>query len=210
MIRPVAFIWKQVDLVAKEDGVSTTIMAMVPHARYAALAAKQYDTGEEYLLDEVDERSMASHKQFFAALKSGYDNLPERVFFRTKTDGTFVFDGSGNRIPKWNSPEAYRKWLLIECGFYEEREIEEESKFGASRLAKGLPALLSWIWPNEAYVRIFVRDTKVIIQRAKSQSMAAMKTKQAFEESKKAVLELNDALTGVPPGTHWREAGRSA
>ena len=209
MTQPIAYLWREID-VADEDGVLHATSVMVPRPRYAAQAAHQFLLGEEYVLDEVDERSMASHKQYFAALKSGYDNLPENVGFRTKADGSFVLDGSGNRIPRWRTPEHYRKWLLIECGFYDEREIEEETKFGATRLAKALPALLAWIWPDEAYVRIFIRDTKVVVQRAKSQSLRAMKTKKAFEESKKAVLDLNDSLTGVEPGTHWREAGSSA
>ena len=50
---------------------------------------------------------------------------------------------------------------------------------------------------------------KVIVRRAKSQAMPAMK-KQEFEDSKKAVLELIEHLISVPKGTLKEEGGRSA
>ena len=201
-IYPVNYVWRKVDVVIESTGEVVRMLAMVPSARYRAVAAKQFHEGEEYTLDQVEERSMASHRQYFAALKSGYDNLPEKVFFRTKKDGTYVLDDSGNRIPKWPSVEHYRKWLLIEAGFYEEREIPAPNATYAKRLA-------AWIRPDDVYARIFTRGEFVVVQRAMSQSTKAMK-KKAFQESKEAVLSLNDAMTGVAPGTHWREAGNAA
>jgi hypothetical protein len=200
-IYPTNFVWRKVEVIDR-DGVARRVKAMVPSPRYASMAAKQFAEGEEYTLDQVEERSMASHRQFFAALKSGYDNLPERVFFRTKADGTFVLDESGNRIPKWPSIDHYRRWLLIEVGWFDEKEFQEASPLHAKRLA-------TWIRTEDVYSRIFVRGSTVVIQRAKSQSVQAMK-KVAFEQSKKDVLALNDALTGVAPGTHWKEAGNAA
>ena len=199
-IYPVNFFWRKVDIVDR-DGAIKTVKVMMPSPRYAA-AAKQFVDDEEYTLDQVEERSMVSHSHFFAALKSGYDNLPERVFFRTRTDGTFVLDATGNRIPKWPTPEHYRKWLLIECGLYDEKEFQEASPKHAKLLA-------TWIRTEDVYARIFVRGSAVVIQRAKSQARLAMKKKE-FQASKEAVLALNDALTGVAPGTHMREAGSAA
>lgn len=200
-INPVNFVWRSLDVV-KDDGQIVCVKVMVPAPRYAALAARQYAEGEEYTLDQVEERSMASHRQYFAALKSGYDNLPERVFYRTKADGTFVLDETRNRVPKWPTMEHYRKWLLIETGWFDEKEFAEANVTYAKRLA-------TWIRTEDVYARIFVRGSTVVVQRAKSQALPAMK-KPDFEQSKKDVLALNDALSGVEPGTHWREAGNAA
>ena len=81
------------------------------------------------------------------------------------------------------------------------------SRFCAS--APRTPSLATWIRTEDVYARIFVRGSSVVIQRARSQAVPAMK-KSDFQASKKAVLELNDALSGVEPGTHWREAGTAA
>jgi hypothetical protein len=200
-VYPVNFVWKKVDVILA-DGEIVRAMAMVPAPRYASLAAKQFAEGEEYTLDQVEERSMASHRQFFAALKSGYDNLPENIFFRTRADGTYVLDETKNRIPKWPSVEHYRKWLLIETGWYDEREIEEANEAHAKRLAH-------WLRPEDTYARIFRRGCIVVIQRAKSMAVQNMKA-GAFKQCKADVLALNDALTGVASGTHMREAGGAA
>jgi hypothetical protein len=203
-VRPVNFTWRVLDVVG-DGGEITRVKAMVPAPRYAALAAKQYTDGDGYTLTPLEERSMASHAQFFAALKSGYDNLPERVFFRIK-DGKFELDGSGNKIPRWPTPTHYRRWLLIETGWYDQRDIVEATPAHAKRLAVWIRTDIG----GEAdYWRIQRDDCTVVIKKAKSQSMPAMK-KDDFEKSKRDVLELNDAMSGVEPGTHWREAGNAA
>lgn len=199
---PINYVWQKVDVVDPSDGVIAQIMAMVPQPRYRNLAAKQFSEGEEHTLAPVEERSMASHKQFFAALKSGYDNLPEKLFFRTNADGSFVLDDFGNRVPKWPTPEHYRKWLLINAGYFEETEFEGSSHGHALQLA-------AWARKMDVFAKIIVRGNFVIVQHAMSQSLAAMK-KAKFQESKEAVLALNDALTGVAPGTHRREAAKHA
>lgn len=182
-IYPVGFVWRKVDVILG-DGEVVRAMAMVPLARYDNVAKRQFAEGEDYTLTPLEERSMASHRQYFAALKSGFDNLPENIAAR------------------WPSAEHYRKWLLIETGFFDEKEFDEASILHAKRLA-------TFIRTEDVYARITVRGTTVIIRRAKSQAVPAM-SKVDFEASKRAVLELNDHLTGVEPGTHMREAGRHA
>jgi hypothetical protein len=182
-IYPINFVWREVDVV-DQDGVATRRMAMVPLPRYANLCGRQYEKGEDYTLAPVEERSMASHRQFFAALKSAYDNLPEKIAAR------------------WPSAEFYRKWCLIECGYFTEKEFDMASE-------KHAKALATFVRTEDAYARIVVRGTKIIIRKAESQAVPAM-PKARFEASKKDVLDLADSMTGVAPGTHWREGGMNA
>lgn len=200
-IHPVTFVWRALDL-QDEDGVLRHVRAMVPLPQYGNLCGRQFAEGEEYTLTPLEERSMASHRQYFAALNSGFKNIPERIRWRVDKKGKPILDDAGNKIPSWPTVEHWRKWLLIETNCYSERIIEEASPAHARRLA-------AWLRVDEDFARIAVNRSTVIIRRAKSQAMPAMK-KSDFEASKRAVLELNDAMTDVPPGTHWREGGMDA
>lgn len=207
-ISPINFLWRKVEVIVDEQtGEVVRAMAMVPAPRYANAAAKQFAEGEEYTLDQIEERSMASHKQYFAALNSGYKNLPDNVGFRKKNDGSFELDLEGNRIPTWPSVKHYRKWLLIETGWYIQKEIAEANATYAKRLAIWIR---NDIGEEAEYWRIGRNDNVVVIRIAKSQAKMAMKNKKEFEASKRDVLALNDSLTNVAPGTHWREAGNAA
>jgi hypothetical protein len=181
---PVNFLWRPVELVDDGDGTALRVMAMVPQPRYDNVCKRQFAEGEVYPMEVVEERSMASHRQFFAALKSAYDNLPEKIAAR------------------WPSPEHYRKWCLIECGYFTEKDFDMASE-------KHAKALATFVRTEDSYARITIHGTKVIVRKAESQAIPAMK-KARFEESKKAVLELADSMTGVEPGTHWREGGMHA
>ena len=145
---------------------------------------------------------MASHKQYFAALNSGFKNIPENIMWRKNRKDELILDDDGRKIAMWPSPEHWRKWLLIEAGFYQERIIEEVNSTYARRLA-------NWIREDDDFARIAVNGATVIVRRAKSQALPNM-NKREFEESKRAVLDLNDQMTNVPLGTHWREAGMDA
>ena len=71
---------------------------------------------------------------------------------------------------------------------------------------KHAKALATFVRTEDAYTRIVIRGTKIIIRKAESQAVPAM-AKARFEASKKDVLELADSMTGVAPGTHLREGG---
>ena len=158
--------------------------AMVPQARFLPLCAKQYAVGETYPLMPVEDRSMASHNQYFAAISDGWHNLPETVAVR------------------WPSEEHLRKWCLVQCGFFEEKEFEFETAEKAKTFA-------TFYRKVDDYARIFAHDKKVIIRFAKSQSMAAM-GKEQFQKSKQAVLDLIESIVDVEKGTLEREAGQHA
>lgn len=177
----------KVDLVDGEDGTAVRAWAMVPQQRYHNVCQRQFAVGEAYPLQVVEERSMASHKAYFAAINEGYKNLPEKI---------------AARFP---SAEHLRKWLLIETGWHEEKEFECASE-------KHAKSLKTFIRTEDEYVRISSPKsypTMVIIRKARSQSMASM-GKALFEQSKKDVLDLLESMVDVPKGTLMREAGNAA
>lgn len=182
-IYPVNFIWRKVDTV-DDDGVAVRVMAMVPVARYANVAARQYHEGEDYPLVPLETRSRASHNQYFASIHEGFQNLPEKIAAR------------------WPDEDSLRYWLLIECNWYEEDEFVFDSVAEAK-------AAMPKIRRRQPYARIMRKDSMLFVRYAKSQSAAAM-GKQEFEASKKDVLELLDHIVGVPRGELSRQAGRSA
>ena len=177
--QPIAFTWQKLT----EDDVAG--MAMVPLPRYANVAARQFgDAGTEHVLEPVSERSMASHSQFFAAMNDYYQNLPETVAAR------------------WPTAEHFRKWCLIETGFFDERELV----FLTDKLALEAAAYMREL---DQYARIHPHGNKLIVRRARSQSRGKMQ-KEEFEASKKAVLELAEQFVGVSPAQMHKHAGRSA
>lgn len=182
-IQPVVFTWREVDAF-DGDGVVTRVWAMVPLQRYANLCKRQFAEDGEYPLQIIEERSMASHSQFFAAINDSFANLPEKV------------------APRWPSPLHYRKWLLVEAGWFDEKEFECASEEQARGLAR-------YFRDADDFARIFIRGKKVLLRTPKSQSLAAM-GKVDFEASKRDCLDLAESLTGVPRGQAMREAGRSA
>lgn len=170
---------------------------MVPHVRYDALAKRQYADGEEYPMVPLEARSRASHSHFFAALKNGFDNLPEDLsLIRKRLDLQIPPNG-------WINPEHLRKWCLCQSpDWCDLGEFDFDNKTDAMRLARFYRA-------RDEYAHITVRGTHVAIKTAKSQSAAAM-SKEPFEASKKFTLDLIETMIGVSKGTLNREAGNAA
>lgn len=185
---PCVFTWA--DIADRETGEIVTVM--VPKGKYAAVAKRQFMAGEDYPLVVLETRSRESHNAYFAAVSAGFKNLPEKVQAR------------------WDNANHLRKWILVELGWYDEKEIELDTEKDARRLA-----IMYREWDEDKpiadrdYVRIWVRGKKVIVRAAKSQSMAAMQ-KDAFEASKKAVLDYIEDVLGVPRGALKKEAGKAA
>ena len=158
--------------------------AMIPEARFMPLCDRQFVVGENYPLLPVEERSMASHNQFFAAVHDGWMNLPENISVR------------------WPSAEHLRKWCLIETNFFNESDFDFETEEQALRFAVFYRKV-------DDYARIYPHGKKIIIRVAKSQSKAAM-GKETFQASKTAVLDLIESMVGVKSGTLNKEAGKSS
>lgn len=181
--QPIMFEWKELD-VCVEGGEVVRMRAMVPHKRYQRVAQRQYTLDGEYVLDELDERSEASHRQYFAAINDGFRNLPESV------------------AANFSSAEHLRAWCLIECGYHEERIIDCESEREAKRYA-------TFIRIEKLHARLKRREDKLVVQYPRSQAYGAM-NKHEFEKSKRDVLELIESMIELHRGALMKEAGRSA
>jgi hypothetical protein len=192
----VTFIWREVEIV-DSDGVAERRMAMVPQtAAYARLAAKQYHVDEDYPLVPLEARSLASHNAYFAELNKGFDSLPEdltavaqRLNIKTIPPDGFV------------DSEHFRAWALCETGHCDVTEFDFDSVKDARVVAKFYRA-------RNTYCQILVRGAHVTIKEAKSQSAAAM-SKEPFEASKRAVLDLLETMLDVAKGTLKKEARRA-
>lgn len=193
-IAPIVMVWREADVVDAEDGSIERRRVMVPTYKYRPRAERQYQDGAEYTLAPVEPRNRAYHSAYFAQLKEAYDNLPERFAAR------------------WENVEHFRKWVLIEEGYYHEKDFTFEGR-DAERQAR---RLATFVRTEDDYARIWVTKAndappiwKVIIRKAKSQDHASMKN-QEFKDSSGAVLAFATSLIGTTGRELRRNAGRSA
>lgn len=170
MIKPVAFIW---------DGE-----AMQPEHRFVPLCNRQFVVGEHYTMIPHEERSDASHRQFFAEVNEVWKNLPEEM---------------AKHFP---TPEHLRKWALIRCGYADSRAMVFRSDTDAERVA-------TFIRPMDAFAVITMNGPVLTVYTAQSQSKASM-NKAEFQKSKHDVLELLSGIARVDRTTLAREAALAA
>ena len=155
---------------------------MVP--QYPGVAAKQYTEGEVYPLEVREDRSINSHRHYFAAVREGWQNLPEHLAERFPTE------------------DHLRKYLLIKTGFQDERSIPLASKAEAQRVA-------AFVKPLDDFAVVVAHEATVIVMTAKSQSVKAM-GKAEFRRSKDAVLDELAAMISVDRKALEANAGRAA
>ena len=156
----------------------------VMEPRLKRLADKTYVDGEEYRLGPIEERSLASHNAYFAAVHEAFLNLPEDMSDRFMTE------------------DHLRRYCLIKAGFADERSIVCASKADALRVQ-------AFIKPMDTYALVTAVERVVTVYTAKSQSFKAM-GKKDFQASKEAVLEVLAAMVGVKPESLSANAGASA
>ena len=181
--QPIAYVWRDVEFV-DGDGEVIKTGAMVPSVRYRKIAERQFGAGGEHVLEESAERSMASHNHYFAELNDLFQNIPH------------------NMEARWPSLNHFRRWLLIECGWFLEKEFDMASE-------KHAKALGTFVRTNDAFARISIHGHKVIVRTARSQSMKAM-GKDDFMRSKNDVFNLASQLVGVKRSDANKNAGKAA
>lgn len=147
--------------------------AMVPLARLAKRCDEQFVIGIAYTLVEHQERSTPSHKQYFAAVREGWLNLPEHLAEDFPTE------------------EHLRKWCLIRTGYSNSQSMPCSSKAEALRIA-------AFIRPMDEFSVVKAEGSVVSRYTAKSQSMKAM-DKREFQASKEAVLNHIAKMLDVAP-----------
>ena len=157
---------------------------MWPQGRFAKLAQEGFTKGRVYRLVEDEERSSATHRHYFAAVREAWLNLPEIW---------------AERFP---TAEHLRKWCLIKAGFRVESTWVLPSASEAVRTGTILRKL------DDFAVVVIDRQT-VSHFRAKSQSKREMNRKE-FQASKEAVLDLLAQMIEVTPDELKSNAGRAA
>jgi hypothetical protein len=155
--------------------------AMIPaNSLWASRADRQFVVGEVYKMVEHNDRSENSHNHYFAAVKNGFDNLPD--------------DLRGD----YPTAEHLRKKALIKCGYRNERDIVLSSKADAERVA-------AFMRPADDYSIVFNVECVVREWTAKSQKKSAMDARE-FQKSKQDVLDFIAQLLGVQPEDLARSA----
>ena len=129
---------------------------------------KLYGKGEVIEVEEISDRSRASHNHYFAQLTDYWQTLPESL------------------AEDFPSMDHLRKYCLIKAGYCTQRKMHFRTNAEALEAA-------SFISELDTYVICEVIGTQVTIWRALSQSMRAMK-KTEFEKSKQDVLEVAQKL----------------
>lgn len=168
---PLPFIW--------HDG------CLVPTSHYwLARCEERFTEGEKYTLDEWQERSMASHRHYFAAVREAWMNLTE------------------NETERFPTPDHLRKFALIKCGYHTERNLVASSRAEARRIA-------AFMKPSDEYAVVVVKDCVVIEYKAKTQNTKAM-DKEEFQKSKDDVLNFLAANIGVERRALTDNAGQAA
>lgn len=145
---------------------------------WAARADKEFVVGEVYKMVEHHDRSDASHNHYFAAVKNGFDNLPDHM------------------KGEYPTVEHLRKKALIRCGYRNERDIVLSSMAEAERVA-------SFMRPMDDYCIVVPVNCVVRVWTAKSQKKSAMDARE-FQQSKTDVLDFIDDLLGVERGSTAR------
>ena len=145
--------------------------AMQPLPRFHNVCNAEFVVGETYTLDEVKQRSQASHRHYFAAIHTAWLNLPETI------------------AANFPSEDHLRKFALIRTGYRDERSIACASKAEAQRVA-------AFIKPMDDYALVVVNEAMVTVYTAKTQKTRAMGAKE-FQASKEAVLDYLAGMIGT-------------
>lgn len=147
-------------------------------------ADRVYVVGQKYTLEEVYERSAATHAHQFAWLAEAWAQLPESI------------------ADQYPTPEFLRKAALIDAGYYVETILDAGTNAAALRAAAMMRS-------DDEYARVVVRGPLVVRRVAKTQRKQGM-TPKDFQDSKSKVMEIVAALIGVAPDALQQNTGRAA
>lgn len=145
--------------------------AMIP--RHPRRADAAFVVGQDYMLAEIEERSLATHNHEFAWVNEAWKTLPERL------------------ADAYPTPDHLRKRALIKAGFYHETVIDAGSNAAALRVA-------AYARGEDQFAYVVVRGPLVVVRKAESQSMRSM-GKERFQASKAAIMDVISELLGVAP-----------
>lgn len=138
---------------------------------WASRADRECVVGEVYPMVKHQDRSMNSHRHFFASVNEAWKNLPDEL------------------LDEYPTAEVLRKKALIRKGYAEHRDHVCADNLAARKLR-------AFVKPMDEYAIVEVRESVVRVWTAKSQSVKAM-PKGEFQRSKDDVLDFLADLLGV-------------
>lgn len=142
-----------------------------PLDRFHNVARAHYGDGQVVRLVEHHERSEASHRHFFAEVRTTFDNL------------------SDEQRLLWPTEDALRKYALCKAGCCDVATHVESSREAANRLAAFLRA-------NKLGDLVVHDGAVVTVLTAWSMRYSAM-DKAAFQDAKEKVLAVLSGIIGV-------------
>lgn len=155
-----------------------------PMGRHFQKCNEEFVVGQIYNIEEVTQRSLASHNHYFASITEAWRNLPEDM------------------MDEFPTSEHLRKRALIRCHYANQQQIVASSKKEALRIA-------AFVRPMDEYAVVTISECVVTVWTAQSQSMRAM-GRERFQESKDAVLGYVASLCGVTPAALAKNAREAA
>lgn len=138
---------------------------------FAKRADRELVIGETLQWEIIKDRSMNSHRHYFALIAEAWANLPEQL------------------AEDFPSPEKLRKWALIKAGYCTMTRIACRDNAAAVAAC----ALLSGI---DSFSICDISGSVVTVYRATSQSVRAMGAKE-FQISKEKVLMQISQIIGA-------------
>lgn len=159
-----------------------------PLGRSRADCDKELVAGQIYRIEIVEQRSEASHRQYFASLNETWANLPESM---------------ADQFP---NPEIFRKFCLIKTGYCTKEQHVATTRAEAQRMRTFAARISAGA---DDYAIVTVEGTVVTVWRAESQSYRHM-GKARFTASKQDVLNYCASLVGVSASDLEQNAGRAA
>lgn len=138
------------------------------------LADQHFVVGEVYPLEVREDRSINSHRHYFASVNQAWLNLPEAIG------------------EKFATADHLRKYALIQTGYHDARSIVCASPEEAAKVA-------TFIKPMDEFAVIFTDGPLVNVLTAKSQSVRSM-DKRTFQKSKDDVLTYIASMIGTTAG----------
>jgi hypothetical protein len=146
--------------------------AMIP-AR-PKLADQEYVIGRRYWLEEVSDRSWASHRQEFAWIAVAWGNLPDAI------------------AETFPTPEHLRKAALIATGWHRETVFDAGSRAAALRF-------VAYAKNEDEFASVVLRGSTVTVRKARSQRMRGhdRMDKAEFQKSKDDIMGWISSLLGV-------------
>lgn len=159
MLRPLPFIW--------------TGTAMVPDAKFTALARRQFAKGERYVLEPFNPVSHKERGHYFASIAEAWRNL------------------SPEAVERYPDPEALRKWALIKAGWHNSRFMECDSDERALVLA-------AFVRNLDKHLIVVCKGNVVRTYEARSQKVGrGYMSLEEWKRSKQDVLDILSNQIGV-------------